>query len=220
MYLLISLIIVSFLSLTFQKQIKCKKKTLFIISAIISVLVSIYEVIKISTGFKLSGFPFVLERSFMKGFVSLSFFILVMFAGALNKRFEITKKLLRIRAELAIIASILLLPHGIIYLYKFLIAFITKPNLSISYISLIVIGLIAFIIMIPLFITSFDKYRKYLGYKKWKSIQRFSYLFFFLTYIHIMIILLFSKNIDIFSLVLYNVIFLSYTFLRLCLKQK
>ncbi|WP_207729569.1 ferric reductase-like transmembrane domain-containing protein [Clostridium chrysemydis] len=219
MYLLVSLIIVSFLSLVFEKQIKLKKNLLFFISAIISLLVSIYEIIKISTGFKLSGFPFVIERSFMKGFISLSFFILVMFAGALNKRFEITKRLLRIRAELAIIASILLLPHGIIYLYKFLIAFINKPNLSLSYISLIVIGLIAFIIMIPLFITSFDKYRKSLGYKKWKSIQRFSYLFFFLTYVHIMVILLFSEKIDIFSLALYNLIFLSYTFLRLRLKQ-
>ena len=57
----------------------------------------------------------------MKGFVSTALFILVMFAGALSKKWGITKKLLRVRAEMAILASILILPHFIIYTYKFLV---------------------------------------------------------------------------------------------------
>ena len=219
-YLIYSLIAVIILTVGLNNIFKKQSKYFYMLSTLISVVVTSYEIFKIWTGFKLEGIIFVLERSFMKGFVSTALFILVMFAGALSKKWGITKKLLRVRAEMAILASILILPHFIIYTYKFLVRLFSGKPLSILYISFIIVGLIAFIIMIPLFITSFKKVRVTMSPSKWKMVQRWAYPFYFLVYLHIILILFNKKVLNLNAVILYTVIFLGYFILRICNNKK
>lgn len=110
-----SLIFIVILSVVFTTNIKKNYKGWYALASFISILVSIYEVMRIVSHPKLNGVILSIEQAFMKGNVAIAFFILVMFAGALSTKQVIGKKLMSIRAELAILGSILILPHGIIF---------------------------------------------------------------------------------------------------------
>lgn len=214
-YIIYSLIATTILVLGLNSILKQKATKFYLLSSIIAVLIIFYEFFKISTGFKLEGFMYVLERSFIKGYVSTALFILVMFAGALSKKWQVTKNLLRVRAEMAIIASILILPHCIVYTYKFISKLIDGKALAPFYFLSMILGLIAFLLMIPLFITSFRKIRVKMTAKKWKSLQRWSYLFYFLIYVHIMVLLLSRKVIPFGKVIIYTLVFGSYLVLKI-----
>lgn len=120
------------------------------------------------------------------GFLPFSFFIVIMYTGAFNKS-TIKKKLISVRAEYAIIGGILLLPHAWGY-FEFYILELELWNNGASF----YIGIIAFIIMIPLFLTSFQIIRRKMGYKLWKKLHKISYLFY--TSIGLHLILLRNEN--------------------------
>ncbi|KHD34887.1 ferric reductase [Clostridium acetobutylicum] len=212
-----SLIFIVILSVVFTTNIKKNYKGWYVLASLISILVSIYEVMRIVSHPKLNGVILSIEQAFMKGNVAIAFFILVMFAGALSTKQVIGKKLMSIRAELAILGSILILPHGIIYFVRFLIIKLPKilngkanATLYLIYIS---IGIIAFIIMIPLFITSFKSVRKRLGGFRWKKLHKWSYVFYCLIYLHIILALLNGK-INFIKITLYTFIFMVYTVMK------
>lgn len=98
-YLIYSLIAVIILSLGLNNILKKQAKYFYFLASLITIIVTTYEFFKIWTGFKLEGISYILERSFMKGYVSTALFILVMFAGALSKKWGITKKLLRVELK-------------------------------------------------------------------------------------------------------------------------
>ncbi|MBB6713364.1 ferric reductase-like transmembrane domain-containing protein [Clostridium gasigenes] len=214
MILIYSLILATILSLLFTTSIKKHYWFYYSLSAFIAISTTIYEILKITSNMELYGFISYIEKASIKGIFSISVFVLVMFAGALQSRWKITKKLLIIRGELAIIASILILPHGVIYLVRFIMKIIDQ-KLSAIYVAYVIVGIIAFIIMIPLFITSLKKIKRKMDWHKWKQLQRTSYLFYFITYIHILLILLSKKNIDWIKLITYTTIFALYAILRL-----
>lgn len=116
------------------------------------------------------------------GYVPFGIFLVVMFTGVLNKS-TIQKRLLSVRAELSIIASILILPHGLAYLDYYLddIGFL---NGGISF----YIGIISILVMIPLMITSFKIVRRKLRYSDWKKLHMLAYLFYLLVGLHLILI--------------------------------
>ncbi len=215
MYFIYSLILVTILSLLFTKTIRNHSKFFHSIASIIAILTTIYEILRLTSNFKLHGFVAALEKASMKGNIAIAFFVLVMFAGALNSRWSITKKLLSTRAELAILGSILILPHCVMYFVRFIIKLLNNQPIKTLYLIYLIIGLIAFIIMIPLFITSLKKIRSKMKYKDWKKLQRFAYPFYLLAYVHILISLLNSKEVDLLKLITYTVVFGVYLILKL-----
>ncbi|SFU69338.1 DMSO/TMAO reductase YedYZ, heme-binding membrane subunit [Clostridium sp. DSM 8431] len=220
MNLILSILITAIISILFSSSIKKHKNAYYILSSLIALSTLAFEAFKISTGLKPNdNFIISLESVSAKGILSIAFFILVMYAGALNNKWTVTKKLLKVRGELAIIASILMLPHGIIYGYKFIFLtlpkFIATGNFPLLYLSVSVIGIIAFILMIPLFITSFIKVRKQMNAKSWKKLQKWAYLFYLLAYLHVFILLVNRDNINWTKLITYTLVFGIYTILRL-----
>ncbi|AIQ13390.1 ferric reductase-like transmembrane domain-containing protein [Paenibacillus durus] len=206
----------------FPKFIQKNRAALYTLATTITIVVTTYEMIRLFSGFQLQGFIRELERAVSHGVISIALFIPVMFAGALNNRWNYTRKLMSIRAPLAIIASILMLAHGFVYLVRFLVrvsSMLSSDEATVLrktiYLSYSVIGIIAFIVMIPLFITSFRKVRSRIGGAKWRKIQRWAYLFYLLAYLHVLLILIMDKDTDWLRLVLYTGIFGSYTILRL-----
>ena len=219
MILIYTIVFAMILSLCFTLSIKKKCCYYYLVSASIAIITTVYEVLRITSNAKLYGTILYLEKVSMRGYISIAFFILVMLAGALNPKWPVTRKLLSIRAELAIIASIFIIPHSIMYFVRFILLKLPKmmktgiiPKLYIGY---IIIGLIAFIIMLPLFITSFKKVRRKMQGMKWRNLQKWAYTFYFLVYIHILLVLLNGKELDWLRLCIYTIIFGAYTILRL-----
>jgi len=223
MIFICTLVLVSILSLLFTSSIKKNSHMYYSLAGFIAIITSIYEILRITSNMKLDGFILTLEKTSIRGLISISFFILVMYAGALNSKWTITRKLLSVRAELAILGSIMMLPHGVIYFVRFLILklpkIISEGTFPILYFTYIAIGIIGFIVMIPLFITSIKKMRRKMKGQQWKKLQRWAYLFYFLAYAHILFILLNEKEIDWLRLSSYTIIFSGYMSLRL-LKYK
>jgi DMSO/TMAO reductase YedYZ heme-binding membrane subunit len=220
MFLIYSLIFIIGLSLLFTSSIRKNSKLFYCIASVIASGTIVYEIFRLVSDTKLQGFIFDFEKASMKGNFSIAFFILVMFAGALSPKWFITKKLLSIRAESAILGSILILPHGIMYLVRFIVKLINNKPISALYIIYLIIGVIAFIIMISLFITSLKKFRRKMKYIEWKKLQRWAYPFYFLTYIHIVLALLNDDEVDILKLSVYSALFISYFILKLIKTSK
>ncbi|WP_288479053.1 ferric reductase-like transmembrane domain-containing protein [uncultured Clostridium sp.] len=214
--LILPIFFVTILSLFATKSIKNNSKYYYLVSLFIAAISTTYEVYKIIFGgSKLTGVIYQLERISLKGFLALGCFLLVMFCGAMNTKWNITKKLLSIRGQLAIIGSILMIPHFVVYTTKFIMKLLgTKPISPLNYIY-IIMGLLAFIILIPLFLTSFKFIRKKMNPITWKNLQRWSYLFFLLVYLHIAVLLLAAKEFNIAKFSLYTFVFLLYTVLRI-----
>jgi len=112
-----------------------------------------------------------------------------------------------------------MLPHGIVYFIRFILLklpkIISQGTFPILYLSYIAIGIIGFIIMIPLFIISLKKVRRKMQGVQWKKLQRWAYLFYFLAYVHILLVLLNDKEIDWLKLGTYTIIFAGYMSLKL-----
>jgi DMSO/TMAO reductase YedYZ heme-binding membrane subunit/uncharacterized protein with FMN-binding domain len=108
-------------------------------------------------------------------------FIIVMITGALPNGSRLIKVLMPIRGELSIIASILTLGHNISY---FRLVISSEPTVRTRLAG--ACSLVMFLIMMPLFITSFKAVRKRMSAKNWKKLQRLAYVFYGLLFVHVM----------------------------------
>ncbi len=117
-----------------------------------------------------------LSMPWIKGFLGLAIFYIVMLAGALPD-WTYKKKITSVRTELSIIGFIAITPHAIFNLIR-----IFEGTIDPTF-----FGIIAYIIMIPLFITSFITIRKKMKNKLWKNLQRLAYIVYLLLFIHLII---------------------------------
>ena len=179
----ILVLIIFILSISFPKFIHKHNYVIYVLAAIIAIVFSGEEANIITLGF-----------------VPLSFMIVVMYTGIFQRGF-IKKRLMTVRAENAIIGIIFLLPHAI----GFIEFFLEYSDLSENIIPLV--GLAAFTLSIPLFITSFQFVRKKFKYKEWKMIHKLAYPFYMLLFIHLALI-----NND--RLLLYIIIFGMYFIIK------
>ena len=76
------------------------------------------------------------------------------------------------------------------------------------------IGLSAFLIMIPLFITSFSKIRNLYKYPVWKKLHRWSYLAYILIFLHIILVA------ELRAVIVYTAIFTPYLVMKLLKEYK
>jgi len=136
---------------------------------------------------------------FVHGFVGLTFLYIVMITGVLKKKSYLSKKFISIRKEYSILGFIFLLPHATTYILELFGDFTQIDHL---------IGLIAFIIMIPLFYTSFSIIRKKYKFPAWKKLHRWSYLAYILIFVHLLLVAE-GRN-----LIIYIIIFIPYLGLK------
>lgn len=129
-----------------------------------------------------------------RGFLGFAFFYIVMITGLFKHESKIREKLTSVRSIYSIIGFIILTPHVIFY---FIDKFANNGTLEI-------VGLIAYIIMIPLFITSFQKLDDPKVKIRWKKFQRFAYLVYLLIFIHLLLI----SSMP--NLIMYIVLFVPY----------
>ena len=196
-----------------EKPIK-KHATLFYIATVIISVLSVLAPKK--------GLPFVIDylvkNILARGTLAGALFILVMVASVCPAA-KLRGLLLRTRGEMAIIAALLTLIHNISYGKHYFVALFTKiSDLDAPRIFAAVLSLVMIVLLIPLTLTSFMVIRKKMNPKKWKSLQRLSYIFYGLLFIHISMI--FSISIakghlsTLFDLTVYVIIYIAYLICR------
>jgi len=120
---------------------------------------------------------FPITTPIIQGFMGLALFYLVMIASSLKPKSSLRKNLIGLRKQYSIIGFILITPHAFYYLHDFIFNNGTFTPF----------GIIAYLIMIPLFITSFMKIRKKMKPKSWRNLQRFAYLSYGFLLIHLIL---------------------------------
>ncbi|HKM29582.1 MAG TPA: ferric reductase-like transmembrane domain-containing protein [Bacilli bacterium] len=187
MIVAIFLVILTLLAIYANQFIRKHNVKIYIAAVVISIVSFIFRD-------KAPALPFV------KGFLGLSFFYIVMLTGALKNKSKLRLKFMGVRREYSIIGFIVATPHALNYLMEWLNA--TR--------SLEWFGLIVFVLMIPLFITSFATIRKKMKNKTWKLLQSAAYLIYVLLFVHL--ILNYTKTIN---LILYIIILGTYFVMKI-----
>jgi DMSO/TMAO reductase YedYZ heme-binding membrane subunit len=144
-----------------------------------------------------------------------------MFIGVLSDESALRKQLVPIRAELSILACLLTIGHIFMYARVFLLSLVSPTAFlptSQTIATVIAIALVV-LLMLPLMITSFKAIRQSMRPKTWKNLQKLSYPFFALIYLHIIVFLLPSalggSQTIIISLSVYTAMFALYLILRI-----
>lgn len=192
MIVLAFLIILTILAMYAGKFIRKHNVKIYIVAVIVSILAFILKDKAFTT-------------PIMQGFLGLSFFYIVMITGAIDKKHKIKAKLMGLRREFSIIGFIVISPHALNYTLQGL-----NGTRSLEW-----FGLISFVLMIPLFVTSFLKIRKKMKPKTWNLIQSAAYIIYLLLFIHL--ILNYTQTIN---LVLYVAIFGFYFVLKIIYEIK
>ena len=221
MIFLISLaVVIVFIFLCRNKLIK-HPITFYIISVLISVLISVCTVLLAWFNVKMPAFVADwIWPLFSRGGIAGALFIVVMITGALPNKSAPLKKLLPIRGQLSIIASIFTLGHNAAYGKVYFAKLFTAPSSLPTYQLLAAIcSIIMLIIMIPLFITSFICVRKKMKASNWKKLQCFAYAFYALLCIHILLLTvpaaINGRSGYKLTVLIYGAIFLSYGICRI-----
>lgn len=215
MVFLISFVLAAVFTLLCDKAIKKHPQAFYIGTAAIALFFVIFEFPN-SNGFTKN----YILAIFQKGILATAIFVIVMFTGALKKGSYLIKKLMPIRAQLSIIASILIFIHGVscgkIYIVRLFTAFNSMPAVQVIFVFFSIVMLV---IMVPLAVISFKKIRKKMNAKRWKDIQRFAYVFYGLIYLHVLLIYLASaqkgNTKNIINIIVYSIVFISYAVMRI-----
>lgn len=150
--------------------------------------------------------------------LALSLFTIVMFTGALSRESWLGARLRSIRSELSIVACILCMGHVCQYLVAYVLRAIAG-SLDVQTGTSIGIALVLFVLLIVLGVTSGNAMKRRMRGASWKRIQWFAYPFFFLTYVHLMLMIapaaLHGSEQAIVNVVLYSVVFVAYAVMRL-----
>lgn len=179
MILLIFIILLTLLAIYADKWIRKHNVLIYMGATLFSIVIFVFK-------------DTLFMTPFMKGFLGLAFFYIVMIAGAIDKKYKIRAKLIGLRREYSIIGFIVIVPHA---LNNVLLGI--KGDISLEW-----LGIISFALMIPLFFTSFLVIRKKMKPKNWKLLQSLAYIIYILLFIHL--ILNYSQRIN---LIIYILVF-------------
>lgn len=125
-----------------------------------------------------------LSLTVFSGHFSLSLMMLVIIGGMLPKQSVYRKVLQPVRGDLAIYSFIFLIPHGL-------------TNLSLALLGYNVTGLIAFVIMLPLYVTSLTVVREKMPKHIWHHMHKIAYVAYAILYLHVAFKVWVSPNFSI-----------------------
>lgn len=201
-----SVTILTLLCILAAKSIKKYSTVYYIVLGMPFVLVACPFIARL-LGFQMSGFtsvPFL--GAIIRDYIHMGTFghpllIIIMYMGALDPKIPAVRKLMSIRKELSIISGFPVFTHSLIRVtnnfpnsLKFFTNnadYLANANVTselgagISNFSF-VLGIVMLVIFIPLWVTSFDAVRKRMGGKKWKKLQKWSYVLYATLFIHAM----------------------------------
>lgn len=194
----------------FGKHLHKHENKYYLIIGLFAILTGVIAIYLQIIGTNLKSENRILYSLVFQGHTTFPFFVLVMFAGAFKKKSKPKLTLMKVRRELAIIGFLFLIPHA------FLLVWLALTNLNPT-------GTIAFLIMLPLFITSFPKIRKKMHPLQWRKLHKWAYAAYAMIYLHVASITVIFNLRDntgsdlVFGFIrfgIYTIIFGVYTYLK------
>lgn len=166
-----------------------------------------------------TGFSKWVWPVFARGGLAGGLFVLVMVAGAFPNGSVPSRRLMPIRGPLSILASILTLGHNAAFGKTYFTLLFTSPaQLPLNQLLAAICSVVMLLIMLPLFITSFQRVRRKMAPKQWKALQRLAYGFYALLYFHILLLslpqALAGSGAYQLTVFVYSAVFLSYAVCR------
>ena len=213
----VSLLTAVLFVLIFEKAIK-KKPAIFYL---LSVSVSLADIILTQQGISFDGFfGSYIRPMFHNGTLAAAFFVLVMYANTFENGSDAIKLLMPLRGELSIMASVLAAGHIVAYGQVYFCRLFTQPeSMQPVILAATILSLLLLLILIPLFLTSFQKIRRRMKPKSWKKLQRSAYLFYALVYLHVILFqyrsALRGESRSILNAAVYSAVFLWYLVCRI-----
>lgn len=132
----------------------------------------------------------VLSKVVQRGMLATALFIIVMYCGVFPQGSRVTSVVGPIRAELSIIACILALAHCVNYLDSYISVFPTiAAVIGVNQFASLILALVLSALLIVLGGTSLKSVKRHMNAATWKNIQRSSYVFFGLIYVHALLVL-------------------------------
>lgn len=156
----------------FGKHLHKHETLYYIVVAIITTAAGIFAVYAQVEGIDLASSSPIFYAVLFQGHATFAFFVLVMFAGAFKNKSKPKKVLFSVRRELAILGFLFLIPHTVLLVWLALSNF--NPT-----------GTLAFLIMIPLFVTSFRSVKKKMHPKAWFKLHKLAYWAYALIFLHL-----------------------------------
>lgn len=169
----------------------------------------------------------LINEFFIRGELATALFLLVMYAPVLPKKWKLRRMIYSVRGELAIMACLLILVHNSSYGRTYFVRLFTRPeSMPLTTLLAAAASLLMLLLMLPLCITSFRCVRRRMKAARWKWLQRWSYLFYGLMYLHLALLyypqLSSGRPYVLLQSLLYTAIFGVYAVLRpgMYLKKK
>lgn len=215
MNLIVGLIAITLFYILFANIIKKYPVLFYMATYILIIPVVLYYETKFYREMPIWFTKYVMDI-FRRGIFSTVTFMIVMFLGVVTTHNKYTRKLMSIRGEMSIIGCFAALCHNVAFGIRYFVEFFTNASkMNVYTKTATIISLILIAMMIPLMITSFKCVRKKMKAKNWKNLQKLAYPFFYLIYVHLMVLFMHKPEKHILSIALYTFIYLLYTILRL-----
>ncbi len=117
--------------------------------------------------------------------LAFALFAVVMYIGIFSKKSYVGVRMRTIRGQLSIAALFLSLGHCAVYLGEYIPRIFGGSPVKDNVVAAFAVSIIAFALLLLLGVTSFKSVRKHMDPQRWKSIQKLSYAFFALIYVHV-----------------------------------
>lgn len=157
--------------------------------------------------------------------VGFALFTVVMYVGALPDGNKVRQGLMPVRGELSIVAAILTIGHVVNYLGAYF-AQITSGFAGMTAGMVVSFGLstILIVLLAMLTVTSFNFVKYRMAKSAWKCLQKTAYLFFSLTYAHLLFVLVptiaSTSQRAMLSIAIYSVVMTGWAVLKLVKTMK
>ena len=214
MNLIVGLIAITLFYILFADIIKKYPVLFYMATYVLIIPVVLYYQTKFYKNMPIWFTRYVMDI-FQRGIFSTVTFMIVMFLGVITTHNKYTRKLMSIRGEMSIIGCFAALCHNVAFGIRYFVEFFTNSEkMNIYTKTATIITLILISMMLPLMITSFKCVRNKMKAKNWKNLQKLAYPFFYLIYVHLMVLFMHKPEKHMLSIVLYTVIYMLYTILR------
>lgn len=154
-----------------------------------------------------------------KGTLATALFVVVMFIGVFPQDSKVRRRLGPIRAELSIVACILILGHVIAYGMSFLPRMFGAGHVAPFAFAGICIALVLVVLGAVLGVTSLGSVKARMSARAWTKVQKLAYAFYALTFLHIVAMLAPSASAGgvaaVQGITVYSVVFVGYAVARI-----
>jgi DMSO/TMAO reductase YedYZ heme-binding membrane subunit len=177
----VSLMLMAAFAFSLRKPLSRHPVPFYVLAAIVAA-VGIYFTYYPSPNAVLRVMAFAIQ----KGHIGFSLFGIVMFVGIFEKGSRTRNLFAPVRAELSIMAAILIVGHFVPYLGGYLELLGAFSKLPFNTIASLLAAFVMLILLAILTVTSINAIKRKIDMHTWTLIQRWAYVFFGLIYFHLL----------------------------------